>query len=219
MSSINYFGGTMKTIIFDVDGTLLSTEAMYMQSLIQTFKDRGIEKSYEEVYKVFGLPSLDGLIKMDAPEPEKMQLEWQSHYEDFWHEVKVFSGVDEMLAKLKANKFILGIVTSNTKEEFTSNTSQFDFAKYFDRFVFAGETPKMKPAPDPILKSLSDLHADPQSAMYVGDSIHDMQAAHNAGIKFGMAAWGVRDQMIFNNQADYVFKTPQELFEFAISNR
>lgn len=209
----------MKTIIFDVDGTLLSTEAMYMQSLIQTFKDRGIEKSYEEVYRVFGLPSLDGLIKMNAPEPEKMQLEWQSHYKDFWHEVKVFNGVDEMLVNLKANKFILGIVTSNTKEEFRDNTSQFDLAKYFDQFVFAGETPKMKPAADPILKSLNDLQADPQFAMYIGDSIHDMQAAHNAGVKFGMAAWGVRDQMIFNNQADYIFKTPQELFDFAMSNR
>ena len=43
----------MKTVIFDVDGTLLSTESMYMQSLIQTFRDRGIEKSYEEVYKIF----------------------------------------------------------------------------------------------------------------------------------------------------------------------
>ncbi|SCB71673.1 HAD family hydrolase [Weissella bombi] len=209
----------MKTIIFDMDGTLLSTEAMYMQSLIQTFKDRGIEKSYEEVYKVFGLPSLDSLIKLEAPEPEKMQLEWQNHYPDFWYEVKVFPGINKMLSGLKVNDFTLGIVTSNTKEEFMENTSQFDFPKYFEDFVFAGETPKMKPAADPILKSLNDLQAVPQSSMYIGDSIHDMQAAHNAGIKFGMAAWGVRDRKVFDNQADYIFEEPQELYDFVINDK
>lgn len=209
----------MNTVIFDVDGTLLSTESMYMQSLIQTFRDRGIEKSYEEVYKIFGLPSLDGLIRMGVENPEEMQLAWQSHYHDFWHEVKLFDGITEMLSKLKLGGKKLGIVTSNTPEEFDSHSDNFDFKKYFDDFVFAGQTPHMKPAADPILKSLDNLKADKVTAMYIGDSVHDMQAAHNAGIKFGMAAWGVRDQSVFNNQADMVFETPSDLVAYMLNDK
>ncbi|WP_308399039.1 HAD family hydrolase [Weissella thailandensis] len=209
----------MRTVIFDVDGTLLSTESMYMQSLIQTFRDRGIEKSYEEVYKIFGLPSLDGLIKLGVENPEEMQLAWQSHYHDFWFEVNLFDGITEMLAQLNLNSKQLGIVTSNTPEEFANHSSDFDFVKYFDDFVFAGQTPNMKPAADPILKSLENLDADGTMAMYIGDSVHDMQAAHNAGIKFGMAAWGVRDQSVFNNQADVIFDTPSALVTYVLESK
>ena len=55
--------------------------------------------------------------------------------------------------------------------------------------------------------------------MYIGDSVHDMQAAHNAGIKFGMAAWGVRDQSVFNNQADMVFETPSDLLAYMLNDK
>lgn len=201
----------MKTFIFDVDGTLLSTESMYMKSLQFTLANHGIHKTYEEVYTLFGLPSLDALIKLGVDNPVKMQAEWQSHYREFWHEVELFAGIRDMLATLHEATVKTGIVTSNTPEEFKDHATEFDMTQYFDDFVFAGQTPKMKPAADPILKSLADLAAQPETAIYIGDSVHDMQAAHNAGIKYGMAAWGVRDRDVFDGQADFIFEKPSDI--------
>ena len=101
----------MKSFIFDVDGTLLSTESMYMKSLQQTLEENGIHKGYEELYAIFGLPSLDALIKFGIENPEEMQRQWQDHYHDFWDEVQLFAGVTDMLADLKATGVQLGIVT------------------------------------------------------------------------------------------------------------
>jgi len=203
----------MNTFIFDVDGTLLSTESMYMKSLQFTLANHGIHKTYEEVYAVFGLPSLDALIKFEIANPEVIQAEWQSHYREFWHEVKLFDGVREMLSALNQATVKTGIVTSNTPEEFKDHATEFEITQYFDDFVFAGQTPKMKPAADPILKSLADLDVEPANAIYIGDSVHDMQAAHNAGIKYGMAAWGVRDRDVFKDEADFIFEKPSDILK------
>jgi HAD superfamily hydrolase (TIGR01549 family) len=205
----------MKTFIFDVDGTLLSTESMYMHSLQQTLAENGMPKTYEEVYKTFGLPSLDALEFLAVPNAESVQKQWQGHYHDFWDEVTLFAGISDMLTELQDRSETMGIVTSNTPEEFADHADEFDINKYFQAFVFAGQTPKMKPAPDPILKALADLDADSTSAIYIGDSVHDMQAAHAAGIKFGMAAWGVRNQAVFEDQADYIFETPADILDLA----
>lgn len=208
----------MKTIIFDVDGTLISTEAMYMKSLDFTLRAHGIEKSYDELYSVFGLPSLDSLIKLGIENPTEIQQEWQSHYHDFWQEVHLFDDIQLLLSSLYAAGKQLGIVTSNTPAEYADHADNFDINQYFSDFVFAGQTPKMKPAADPILKAIADLQADPATTIYIGDSVHDMSAAHNAGIAFGMAAWGVRDQSVFNEKADYIFEKPADLLTFALKN-
>lgn len=208
----------METIIFDVDGTLISTETMYMKSLDFTLRAYGIEKSYDELYSVFGLPSLDSLIKLGIENPTVIQQEWQHHYHDFWQEVHLFDDIQLLLSSLDAAGKQLGIVTSNTPTEYADHADAFDINQYFADFVFAGQTPKMKPAADPILKALADLQADPTTAIYIGDSVHDMAAAHHAGIAFGMAAWGVRDQSVFNDEADYIFAKPADLLTFALKN-
>ncbi|GAK31262.1 possible inorganic pyrophosphatase [Weissella oryzae SG25] len=200
----------MQTIIFDVDGTLLSTESMYMHSLQHTLAEIGLPKSYAEVYQTFGLPSLDALEFLAIPNAPTVQLKWQQHYHDFWDEVKLFDGVSAMLTGLQAQQFNLGIVTSNTAAEYNDHADAFDINRYFTSFVFAGMTKRMKPFADPIEKALADLATKPTESLYIGDSIHDMQAAHAAGVDFGLAAWGAHDKSKFA-EADYIFESPLEL--------
>lgn len=199
----------MQTIIYDVDGTLLSTESMYMHSLQKTLAELGQPKTYEEVYQTFGLPSLEALKFLNISDAQTVQLKWQSHYHDFWEEVDLFDGVSTMLQTL-AHQYDLGIVTSNTAAEFNDHADTFDINRYFKTFVFAGMTPRMKPYGDPIELAINNLSASPETTIYIGDSVHDMYAAHAAGVEFGLAAWGVRDQSKFAD-AEYRFASPMEL--------
>lgn len=206
----------METVIFDVDGTLLSTESMYMHSLQHTLASIGMPKTYEEVYKIFGLPSLDALVALEVPEPEAVQKVWQSHYHDFWDEVQLFDGIFAMLKALHDGNKKLGIVTSNTPEEFADHADAFDINQFFQTFVFAGMTPRMKPFGDPVAKAVEDLAANPAETIYIGDSVFDMQAAHNAGVKFGLAAWGVRDRSKFGDEPEYIFAKPADLAQLVL---
>lgn len=200
-----------KFIIFDVDGTLLDTEKMYMKSLQLTLANHGIEKTYEEVYKIFGLPSKEALEYFGIDDVEAMQAEWQSHYHDFWSEVDLFKGIKATLTALKQHDVHLAIVTSNTPDEFADHIDGFGIIDYFDAFVFAGQTRRMKPFPDPILAALEKLDADADSSVYIGDSIHDMKAAHAAGIDFALASWSIPSLDPFNDLQEYTLATPHDV--------
>ncbi|QBO37338.1 HAD family hydrolase [Periweissella cryptocerci] len=201
-----------KNFIFDVDGTLLNTESMYMKSLQVTLEAHDIHKTYAEVYSIFGLPSLDALEFFGIVDAQKMQKEWQSHYHDFWNEVDLFAGIETILDHLHNQPDVqLGIVTSNTKQEFEDHLDQFNIEKYFNSFTFAGETAQMKPFPDPILRAMELLNAIPDESIYIGDSVHDMYAAHAAGLDFGLAAWGIQDVNKFNDDQEYTFKKPSDI--------
>lgn len=198
--------------IFDIDGTLLNTEKMYMKSLQLTLANRGINKTYDEVYTVFGLPSFESLEYLEIADPKTVQKEWQSHYHEFWHEVKLFDGVVDTLKTLKMNtNNKLAVVTSNTATEFNDHVTPFEIKQYFESFTFAGDTARMKPFPDPIIRALTKLDIASEQAIYIGDSVHDMQAAHSAGIDFGLATWGVKDISKFGDGPDYFFKHPYDI--------
>lgn len=202
-----------KFIIFDVDGTLLDTEKMYMKSLQLTLANHGIDKTYEEVYKIFGLPSKEALEYFGIDDVEAMQAEWQSHYHDFWDEVALFNGIKPMLTKLKQHDVHLAIVTSNTPAEFADHIDGFGVIDFFDAFVFAGETRRMKPFPDPILAAIEKLDADADSAVYIGDSIHDMKAAHAAGIDFALASWSIPSLEPFNDLQEFTLVDPADVLD------
>ncbi|WP_175279703.1 HAD hydrolase-like protein [Secundilactobacillus collinoides] len=48
----------MKTFIFDIDGTLLDTESMYMKALDKVMIDHNLPHTYEALTKTFGITSL-----------------------------------------------------------------------------------------------------------------------------------------------------------------
>ncbi|MCM0595531.1 HAD family hydrolase [Weissella uvarum] len=203
----------MQAFIFDVDGTILDTEKMYMLSLLHTLKQRGYDFTYDDVYKTFGLPSYEALEFLNIPNPGEVQRDWQSHYHDFWDEVSVFDGLKSTLSQLK-QQHTMGLVTSNTAEEYANHSNAFNIDQYFDTFVFAGDTERMKPYPDPIEKAMHKLEVTPEESIYIGDSVHDMQAAHRAKAKFGLAHWGVKDTSLFG-EADYIFDQPQDILELS----
>lgn len=205
----------MKSIIFDVDGTLLSTESMYITALAETLKDHKITRSDAELHHVFGLPGPESLEYLKIPNPELIQADWIARLDDFRDSIFLYPEVLNMLEQLKKGQYKMGIVTSNTPAEFAAHHDRFGIEQFFTDFVFAGMTKNMKPASDPILLAMNNLVSDPSQTIYIGDSIHDMQAAHNAGIAYGMAGWGVKDRTVFKDQADYIFETPNDLLEWA----
>jgi AHBA synthesis associated protein len=80
-----------------------------------------------------------------------------------------------------------------------------DLAKYFDTAVGASDVPRAKPEPDILLTVIRQLGVDPNTAIYVGDSISDMTCARNAGIKaLGLTQGGVSPEALSRAGADLI---------------
>lgn len=217
MGDLPFFGGRLKKIrgalklknfIFDVDGTLLDTEAMYIKSLQAILHERGMDRSYAELATMFGIPSKDALLRLKVPDwPTVLDL-WGTRTQDYRQTVAVYDGVKRALQTLKDRGANLAIMTSKRRFEYDRDVVSAGLADHFRLAVTAEEVSKGKPAPDGILLAMQRLNAAPQDTVYVGDTLYDLQAAHAAHVTFGLAAWNGRHPQL---TPDVTFKTPQDM--------
>lgn len=73
----------MKYFIFDVDGTLIDTEKMYMLPLHKTLLENGYDFSYEDVVKLFGITSMDTVRILGVKNPVDIRDQWFAKIKDY----------------------------------------------------------------------------------------------------------------------------------------
>ena len=82
-------------------------------------------------------------------------------------------------------------------------------ADYFSTIVCADDTDEHKPQAAPLVAYLAKAHVSPENALYIGDSIYDIQCANNAGVDSGLVLWS--NNVSNPIRADYYFKTPNDI--------
>lgn len=186
-----------KHFIFDIDGTLLDTEKTGVLSLQQTVKElTGKDMPYEELYYYFGLPSAEASKALGAADAGIFARTWETHFQELMNLVTVFPGVEDALKAIKAAGCHLGIVTSRNRFELGYDPTLRKWSSLFDLMVSSEDTPRHKPAPDPVLFYMEKMGALKEESIYIGDTAHDWQCAVGAGIDFALADWcgrGLRD--------------------------
>ncbi|MBF7154320.1 HAD family hydrolase [Bacillus albus] len=199
------------SLIFDVDGTILDTEKVILKSLQKILKEE-LKKDYalQDLRFALGIPGKETLKKLNVPNIEVVHSKWSKAVLDFSHEVSVFDELEDVIKELSLSKLKMGIVTSKTKQELIEEFEPFDLSGYYEYIICACDTDKHKPHPEPLLACLRQLDVSNDEAIYIGDSIYDMQCAKSAGVKFALALWGSKTREGFE-KADYVLNTPKDI--------
>lgn len=197
-------------LIFDVDGTILDTEAAILKSLQNVMACEGEEYQIEELRFALGIPGKETLRRLYVTDVERIHLKWAKAVLEFSEEVKVFKGLEEILKVLSNKPVKMGIVTSKTHQELKDEFDPFGLSSFFQYTINANDTEKHKPHPDPLLACLEGLGATQRDAIYIGDSIYDMQCAKSAGVRFALALWGAKTVERFES-ADYILKEPNDI--------
>lgn len=119
----------------------------------------------------------------------------------------LYEGVVEGLEYLKASGIKIGCVT-NKAAAFTVPLLK-DMAIYdrFDLVVSGDTTAKKKPDPMPLLYAAEQLGVAAADCLMVGDSMHDVQAARNAGFQVVCVPYG------YNHGQDILEAKPDDLVE------
>ncbi len=187
-----------KQIVFDIDGTLIDTEYAVLHSLQDTIKiTTGRDAKIEELYFALGITGYDALVQLEIPDTTFALDIWDKNMRKYMDSVKVFEGMLDVLKKLEAGGYKVGIVTSKTKEEFEHDFSVFGINDYFETVVCADDTAEHKPNAEPLLKYIELAKCSKEEAIYIGDSVYDKECAHNAGVDFALAGWGAKN--MFDN--------------------
>ncbi|WP_088072692.1 HAD family hydrolase [Gottfriedia luciferensis] len=201
----------VSSIIFDIDGTILDTEQVVLKALQKVLREE-LKKEYElnELRFALGIPGKETLKKLNVPNIDVVHPIWSKAEIDFLHEVTLFEEIEEVIKELSLSRLKLGIVTSKTKKDLKEGFDPFGLRSYFEHIICACDTVKHKPNPDPLLACLEKLNVQNDEAIYIGDSIYDMQCAKSAGVKFALALWGAKTSEGFE-EADYLLKKPMDL--------
>ncbi len=184
----------IKSIIFDMDGTLLDSSYAMVQSVNYVRDSLGLpplEKAFLEYH--INQPDQDlPMLFYGTPQyvPEHREL-FKTHYlENANLHVKVYDGVFETLDILKEKGIILSVAT-NASDFFAYNMLEHQKILHFFDFVVGANCVKSpKPEPDMLHLIFDKSQISFEHSLLVGDSIKDELAAKNAGIDFLFANWG-----------------------------
>jgi pyrophosphatase PpaX len=205
-----------KYILFDLDGTLIDTNNLIIDSFKYTYKTHlGLEVPEEEIVKYFGEPLIVTLGRYSKEQAEEMFNTYIT-YNEAKHDssVSLCKDIDGLLKELKEIGCTLAVVTSKRGKIAKQGLELFDISKYFDVIVTLEDTELHKPNPAPVLKALEMLNAKPEDALMVGDSIYDIHCAHGAGVKAVLVKWSVAEgHQEESATADFVVNETSELID------
>ena len=85
-------------------------------------------------------------------------------------------------------------------------------ADHISYILGADDVKEAKPKPEPVLKTLANMHFDAEETLVVGDMAVDIQLGANAGTKTCGVTWGngTRDELV-QAGADYIIDDIGEL--------
>ena len=197
-------------IIFDVDGTLIDTEKALLCSLQDTlFELKGRKPDLADLKFSFGIPGEETLKQLDISNIEEANRIWYSHFKNYYSSVGFFPGMESLIKHLHSGGYRLGIITSRNRFEYQNDSLLLSLGEYFGIVVCADDSQHSKPHPEPMLKYLETAGIKSSEALYIGDTVYDLQCAAGAGVDFGLALWGHNSAR--HIQAAYYFQTPYEL--------
>jgi pyrophosphatase PpaX len=215
---------TYSTILFDFDGTLSPTTVLWLKAFRQTLLDFGqsvsdkiiLERcfyhSWVEIARTFNLPPESRL-------GDKVTARLCSLSE----EVRLHSGVEELLLECEKNKIKLGLVSSSPSQFLTAVLTKSKIDRFFQSVVTADHVSNLKPHPEPVLLALTELGAKPEDAIFVGDSAADMIAGRAAKTQTGLFFPEAHHQFydyekLLATQPDFVFNSYGKLAEHLRGN-
>jgi phosphoglycolate phosphatase len=187
----------VRAVLLDLDGTCADTAPDLARALNRVRAEHGLPPLPPEVARPWASSGARGLLKAGfdiTPEDEgygELREKFLDYYEkDLCVDTRIFDGVAEVIAKLRARKLPWGIVTNKGKR-FTGPLLRLLAVDHLVACAVSGDSAAHpKPHPAPLLLAAELLALPPAECLYVGDDLRDAQAARAAGMHFAVAGWG-----------------------------
>ncbi|MGQ9543904.1 MAG: HAD family hydrolase [Candidatus Bathyarchaeia archaeon] len=177
----------VKAVIFDFDGTLVDSYEAHLESFRRALNRHGLKVEAEEIYKRFGKPARVILAEV-LPETvhhriDDLVREKRKEFVETSRKIRLFEGVEDTLRYLKSKGIRLGLATSADRLSVMGVLERFGLQTYFDTILSSEDVEEAKPNPKIFIMAAERLGVDPKECIIVGDSIFDVIAASEAGIR------------------------------------
>jgi HAD superfamily hydrolase (TIGR01549 family) len=200
-------------VIFDLDGTVADT----LGPTFRAFQDAvepalGKRPSREEILERFGPADHEIVSRWVGPEQAQDAVRrLYDAYETAFQDAQPFDGMVGLLETLRRDNRPLGLFTGRGRKSTDQILGLLNLDTWFDVVVCGDEIERPKPDPQGLTEILRRLNEREEEAVYVGDTVKDLESARAAGIPFIAALWGSPEAVRLEAKAARVVRTVAEL--------
>lgn len=210
----------MRSVIFDLDGTLVDSMWLWHDIDVEFLEQRGLTLPETYQHDIEGMSFTETavytreLFHLSESVEELKEIWNRMAIRKYIYEVNFKPGAEEFLKYCKQQGISTGIATSNSRELVDAVAQALRFDGYIQEIVTACEVKRGKPAPDVYLEAAGRLGTKPEHCLVFEDVPMGILAGKNAG----MRVCAVEDEFSSaqrqekQNLADYYINTYYEVF-------
>ena len=177
-----------KAVIFDMDGVIIDSMPYHFLAWYEALRYYGVRVSCFDVYTKEGEnweKTLKDLLMKAGIAPKKRLLNeiflrrqkiFKSYFKRF-----IFRGIEDFLACLKKQGYILGLVTGSPKQE-VNRILPLRILSLFDAIVSGNQVKRGKPHPEPYLMCAKLMHLKPAQCLVIENAPFGIESAKKAGM-------------------------------------
>ena len=179
-------------VIFDMDGLILDTEAIYCESNVSTAPDFGLTGFDKEYYKEeIGLSEEHAYAKYLADYSNLPKENIDGFFKASRQKVRetfastgapLKPGIKEILTYLNEAGIPCVVASSNTEEAIEQLLNKANLMSYFKDTVSGDDVTHAKPHPEIVEVALAKLGTKAEETLMLEDSLNGIRASHTAGI-------------------------------------
>lgn len=176
-----------KLLVFDWDGTLVDSIGRIVSCTQRTLRDIGLRGADEARIRMsIGLGIREMVERFHPACDDQMFARICDVYRRHWLETYslepvLFPGIREALAEVEQQGYLLAVATAKSRWGLRKDLEATGLAPIFHSTCTADEA-QAKPSPEMLLAILDDLGVRAREALMIGDTVHDLQMAINAGV-------------------------------------
>jgi 2-phosphoglycolate phosphatase len=213
----------IRTVLFDLDGTLADTAPDLAFALNEVRREQGLAAlPFDAIRPVvshggMALIRLGFQLEPEHPEFEPLRQRLLDIYRaNIAVHTRLFPGMDTVLETLEAEGRLWGVVT-NKPGWLTEPLLEQMGLKQRAAVIVSGDTlPQRKPHPAPMLFACEQTGSHADECLYIGDAERDIEAGHAAGMRTMVALFGYIDEHDKPESwgADSLIQSPAEMLQW-----
>lgn len=181
------FEKPVEAILFDMDGLLIDTEALYIRAMQRAAQTLGRDMPISFCHSMIGVPSREcDVLIQDFYGPKFSLAEFRGHYATSIKRllesgIPVKPGAVELLDFLAARRLPIAVATSSRRLTAEHHLGRAGLLGRFRAMATIDDVERAKPHPDIYLQAARRLGVAPQRCIAFEDSNIGLTAAHAAG--------------------------------------